>query len=320
MMSHFAVYAVVVTYKRKEMLAKVIASLDAQTYPLKNVIIVDNNSQDGTEDVVASLAGSLKNVSIDYYDTGSNLGGAGGFEFGFRQAESGKYDFLWLMDDDLSPESDCLEKLVSATVDAGIVQPMRFNLDGTCAELSPVEYDLKTPWRINPKIKTVVELAAARKLSEPFIISGIPFEGPLISRQVISTIGFPNPNFFIFNDDLDYAIRAKNAGFKVVCQPSAKAVRLLVNNQKNDLLSWKGYFMLRNHFYILRSYGETSLVRIRPFLLAPAFSFLNLIKGRFSLAKICIQALVDSKRLSNNHLHKPRLIEYFMICIQFMSW
>lgn len=304
-MRQVVVYAVVVTYKRKEMLSKVLDSLNKQSYPLGKIIVIDNNSQDGTQDLVCSLEGTLNNVSIDYYNTGDNLGGAGGFEYGFHQAETGDYDFLWLMDDDLSPESDCLEKLVSATVDAEIVQPMRFNLDGTCAELSPVEYDLKTPWRINPKITTVVELAATRKLSESFLISGIPFEGPLISRQVISAIGFPNPNFFIFNDDLDYAIRARKAGFKVICQPSARAIRLLVNNQNTDLLSWKGYFMLRNHFYILRTHGENILVRSRPYVLAAAFCFLNLIKGRFSLAKVCFQSLIDSKCLSNNNLHKP---------------
>lgn len=54
------------------------------------------------------------------------------------------------MDDDLLPSSDCLSHLVKFD-NNGITQPMRFNLDGSCAEISPVKYDLSDPFIINPK-------------------------------------------------------------------------------------------------------------------------------------------------------------------------
>ena len=80
------IYAVVVTYKRKNLLEQVLNGLLCQTYPLSKIIVVDNNSLDGTEDIVTKI--QLDNVGsaceIDYHNTFSNLGGAGGFEFGFK--------------------------------------------------------------------------------------------------------------------------------------------------------------------------------------------------------------------------------------------
>ncbi|HFE3243310.1 TPA: glycosyl transferase 2 family protein, partial [Escherichia coli] len=115
----------------------------------------------------------------------------------------------------------------------------------------------------------------------------------------------PESKFFIFNDDLDYSIRARNAGFKILCQPKATAIRLLVNNQSNDLKSWKGYFMLRNHFYILRTHGKNFFVKSRPIILTLGYAALSIFRGDLDVAlKVC-RAYRDSYYLSNNDRFKP---------------
>jgi len=308
--NHKVVYAVVVTYKRKNLLEQVLNGLLAQTYYLTKIIIVDNNSQDGTQELIEKIIAERhsQDCEIEYHNTMANLGGAGGFEYGFKAADADdrEYDYLWLMDDDLLPAQECLEILVSsAGIGAEIVQPLRINLDGSCAELSPVVYNLSAPWLINPKRESVMQKMLKEQPTEPFEIAGIPFEGPLISRSVIKEIGYPNPAFFIFNDDLDFALRARKSGAKIICQPNAVATRLLLNNQGNDLKSWKGYFMLRNHFYILRQHGENFLVKLRPIAMVATFCFLYLFKGDFKLVKTCFRAFIDSKNLSNNDIYKP---------------
>lgn len=40
---------------------------------------------------------------ILYENTGENLGGAGGFNFGIRRAYEAGYDAIWIMDDDTYP-------------------------------------------------------------------------------------------------------------------------------------------------------------------------------------------------------------------------
>ena len=51
---------------------------------------------------------------LEYRNTGKNLGGAGGFCYGIRQAAAAGYDALWLMDDDTIPEPDALARFLEA--------------------------------------------------------------------------------------------------------------------------------------------------------------------------------------------------------------
>ncbi|EAT2661198.1 glycosyltransferase, partial [Salmonella enterica] len=285
---------------------KVLDGVLTQTFPASKIIIIDNNSSDDTQIIIKQKKSEFK--QIEYYNTGENLGGAGGFNYGFRIAEKHYYDFIWIMDDDLLPEKTCLEHLILSADHDGIYQPLRFNLDGSCAELSPVVYDLSNPFYMNPKRLTVLNYYNNRHkdVHSAFKIHGVPFEGPLISKKVIDCIGFPNPDFFIFYDDLDFSLRARKKGYTIECVPIARATRLLYNNQANDLDSWKGYFMLRNLFYIHYTYGENFFVRIKPYFIAAGYFMLSLLKLNFKQCKTIFLALMDSYDLRNSNLHKPQ--------------
>lgn len=297
------VVAVVVTFKRKKLLEQVVLALVHQSSPLNKIIIIDNNSCDGTEDLVLSL--KEKFFNIEYYNTGANLGGAGGFKAGFEQAAQYDYDYLWLMDDDLLPHPDCLENLLNnETYD--IIQPLRSNIDESCAELSPVRFDLDDFFSLSPKKKTVAQVMEDNATFDGYLeIEGVPFEGPLISRRVVDSVGLPDARFFIFYDDMDYSIRSRKFGFKIACTTKAKATRLLVNNQKNDISSWKGYFMLRNLFYLFFAHGTKLSSRLKPYLLASGFISLSLIKGDVKSARVCWDAIQDASDLKLNRKYIP---------------
>ena len=98
--------AVVVTYNRKDLLKKCISHLKKQTQNL-DVLIIDNASTDGTQDLFTNDVDNIK-----YFNTGSNLGGAGGFSYGIKKAVELGYDYLWILDDDTLPMPTALEQLV----------------------------------------------------------------------------------------------------------------------------------------------------------------------------------------------------------------
>lgn len=302
---NISVIAVVVTFNRIKFLPEVIDALKRQTYRLDKILIIDNNSSDGTNEYCMNEV--LSHDNILYFNTGSNLGGAGGFNYGVGIAQEFDFDRLWLMDDDLVPDEYCLENMLRNDL-GDIIQPLRVNLDGSCAEISPVTYDLAAPFVVNPKRLTVVSLLSYIQgdISHAAVaLDGIPFEGPLIKKKVIDAIGLPNKNYFIFYDDLDFAIRARKAGYTIFCDFNAKATRLLRNNQGQDLNSWKGYFMLRNMFHISWVYGENIFVRYRPFIITIAYILVSLPKANFKQIKVAIKAYIDSFRLSNTDKNKP---------------
>ena len=102
--------AIVVTFNRKELLKENIKCLLNQTMKdLFDIIIIDNHSTDDTRSEINIY---IKNKDIIYKDTGSNLGGAGGFQFGIKYAAEHNYDYIWVMDDDCMPTKTALEEFL----------------------------------------------------------------------------------------------------------------------------------------------------------------------------------------------------------------
>ena len=89
----------------------------------------------------------------------------------------------------------------------------------------------------------------------------------MVHRRVIDAIGLPDPDYFIFYDDVDFALRARRAGFTIYAVRDAVLVRQLDFDQQHDLAGWKGYYMYRNLFTVHLRYGENALVRANSRLL-----------------------------------------------------
>ena len=100
--------AVIVTYNRKAMLQRCLRALCTQTAGVPELWVIDNASTDGTAELVAQL----NLPTMHYYNTGKNLGGAGGFACGIQQAACSGAEYLWIMDDDCLPEPDALQQLL----------------------------------------------------------------------------------------------------------------------------------------------------------------------------------------------------------------
>ena len=105
------IVAIIVTFNRKELLGEAIEALCSQTIQSFDIMVVDNASTDGTKEYISSY---VNNGTIQYFNTGKNIGGAGGFHFGMKKALMENYDYIWLMDDDTIPDKDCLENLMKA--------------------------------------------------------------------------------------------------------------------------------------------------------------------------------------------------------------
>ena len=76
------VLAVVVTYNRKQLLLECIEALQKLEETKCDILIVNNASTDDTEETVKAMASD----TLLYVNTGANLGGAGGFNYGIKYA------------------------------------------------------------------------------------------------------------------------------------------------------------------------------------------------------------------------------------------
>ncbi|MCA6963418.1 glycosyltransferase family 2 protein [Pectobacterium odoriferum] len=284
---------VLVTYNRSVLLNEMLCSVLKQSIKPDHVYVIDNNSNDNTQEMVGHFIENNRILlNISYHNTGANLGGAGGFEFGSRLAYSDGYEWIWLADDDVVFASDCLANLLKHQETGDILQPMRMNMDGSCAEISGIDYEINNLFRLNPKKKKITDIYDHEWETQE--ISTIPFEGPLINRRVFDKIGFPNQDFFIFYDDLDFAIRANQAGYKIICVKSAKMERKIKFVQSRALTSWKGYFMYRNFFKVQLAYAKKPIGILRTLLIYLSVNFYSICTGEFKSVPILFYALRDA--------------------------
>jgi len=109
---------VILTYNRLNLLKITLCKVLNQTYKPLEVLVVDNNSTDGTKEY---LAGRNEFNTLLLED---NTGPAGGFYEGIKYfAESTDVDYVWLMDDDFFPFVSCLEILMKSANNEKILFP-----------------------------------------------------------------------------------------------------------------------------------------------------------------------------------------------------
>ncbi|QBX56319.1 glycosyltransferase [Nocardioides seonyuensis] len=286
------VAVVVVTYNRADLLAGMLDGLAAQTRRPDAVIVVDNASSDHTREVL----GARTDLPLRVTTTEDNLGGAGGFHLGVRAAYDAGFDRVWLMDDDVVPAPGCLEALMS--VDEDCLIAVREDLSGALVEKAAIEFDLASPLAIRPKRSTVDSVFADRgSMPELVEVQNVAFEGFLVRRSVIEEVGFPDPEFFIFYDDVDFAVRARRAGRRIWAVRDAVLVRQLDFNQQHDLAGWKGFYMYRNLFVVHLRHGENALVRLKPWLITLVVVLLSPLRGGRAEARNVVRAMASARGL-----------------------
>ena len=248
-------FAVIVTYNRKVLLEKSIRMLLRQTRPFDRIIIVDNHSVDGTQDMLRQKGWITS--PFQYIYTQKNIGGAGGFCLGIKTAYEEGADWIVLMDDDGCPADENTFSELMNTAD----QMLRTNTcDGklfiNClvAESSLLSFKLG-------KLYTVEEAIRAEK-------NGIipneanPFNGTAISRKLVDAIGFPNADFFIKGDEVDYKLRASDAGAFICTVINARFNHPRPETKEKTVLGvkvpfsveapWKEYYTARNFTYMYK--------------------------------------------------------------------
>ncbi|MEX0429640.1 glycosyltransferase family 2 protein, partial [Nocardioides sp. DS6] len=211
--------AVVVTFNRLGLLQRLLERLDAVA-ALDEVIVIDNASTDGTSEWLASLddrdAGDdHRTVPVVAHTLATNSGGAGGFHEGLRLAVERGADLVWLMDDDGLPEPDCLDRLLAET-------GLDFWGPLVVDEAEPGR--LVFPIRLPGGTRVVHELADVARAATDGRIDGIviPFNGVLVTRELVARIGYPRAEFFIWGDDHEYRLRAEAAGARIATVVDAR--------------------------------------------------------------------------------------------------
>jgi len=246
------VAAVVVTYNRKEMLATCIRKLREQEGAACDILVIDNASMDGTE---AMIHEQFRDPSLHYFNTGANLGGAGGFSYGMRKAVELGYMYIWAMDDDTYTEPDALQELLKAdrqlSGNYGFLSGMAYWTDGRLCNMNRQHTSLRGRLNGNERDLTPVMMAT--------------FVSFFLKAETVREFGLPIKEFVIWTDDLEYSRRISRQR-PCYAVPSSKVVHAMASNQKVGIeydspdRLWRYENMYRNEVYVYRREGLRGLI------------------------------------------------------------
>ncbi|MHA7649923.1 galactofuranosyltransferase GlfT1 [Mycobacterium sp. ML4] len=257
------VFAVVVTHRRPEELARSLESLATQTRAPDRLIVIDND--DSGDSRVHYLVAAQDIPSI-YLNSRRNLGGAGGFALGMLLALAHGADWIWLADDDgRAADAEVLATLLACADKHGL------------AEVSPMVCNIKDPESLAFPLRR--GLVWRRRVSElrtetgQDLLPGIAslFNGALFRASALEAIGVPDLRLFIRGDEVEMHRRLVRSGLPFGTCLNAVYLHPCGSDEFKPILggrmhtqypddSSKRFFTYRNRGYVLSQPGLRKLL------------------------------------------------------------
>lgn len=228
----------------------------------REIIIVDNSS---------NFIQKYSN-KITIIKNSNNLGYGRGMNVGIRYALSKKATHIFLLNNDIRFTQPVLQSLIEVldmNKKKGIVGPaIKFKRQGKTI------YDLGG--KINPLFGRTshveVEILLSKDHYKVDYISGCSM---LIKKEVFETIGFFDEQFFLYYEDVDFCLRAKQRGYeRVICSSVSVIHKLsssigknskvaLYHQTKSALLFGKKYFHMRQIFHTLFILAQSIYISLK---------------------------------------------------------
>lgn len=283
-MSESKVLVIIVTYNKKEYVSNLLKSLRLIDYKNYDVVVVDNASTDGTSEHIAEVYPAAKIIR-----NAENMGGSGGFNTGLSYAfEREGYDYYWLLDNDVEVSADALSILVR-TLDG----------DKEIAVAGSQMCQLDNPGVTN-EVGAYVDfhrgcLVLNRHLTRKnnnstgvFDVDYVAAASMLVRAEAARQAGLWE-NFFIHFDDVDWCLRFKSMGHRVVAVADSVIWHLSAAEKP---ITWARYYDVRNMLFLLDKHASRKDVARfgrRKALQAVYFE----LKGLTPIAELILDAVED---------------------------
>lgn len=243
-------------------------SLAATTYPVLHVVVVDNGSSDGSVQKISSPLTALGGTLLC---NERNLGFTGGVAVGLGEALRRDAGYVFLLNDDAMVDPACIATLVAALQErpgVGLAGP-RIVWDDRPDTLwsagMSVSWATATVHAHRDEPSRAVDTIdpAARRL-----VQGLSGCALLVDRAVIDAIGSLDERYFAYYEDVDWCLRAREAGWRslYVGDAVARHAGSVSANRGEDRSqsALVNYYGARNALLFMDTHAPP---RLRPFTL-----------------------------------------------------
>lgn len=245
---------IIVSYNTKKLTSNAITS----ALGAGEIIVVDNDSRDGSPEYLHNIFGKKITVLKQY----TNGGFAKANNIGIKATKS---EYVLLLNSDTIVHDHAIETMVAALQahpEFGILSCKLLNADGSYQPQGgalPTLLNLMAWWLwplpgnipgIDP-YQNMDEIRADTRVS-PYEMGWVGGTAMLIRRETLEKIGLLDEQIFMYAEDIDLCLRARAAGYKVGMVQSAQITHLgsksagshsaLVGEIRGLIYLWKKHF------------------------------------------------------------------------------
>ena len=233
---------------------------------------------------------------ISLIKSGANRGFAGGNNVGIKLGLAEGREQFWLLNTDTVIHRDALSSMLErahAVPDAGIVGSTLLYYDepGTVQALGGAVVNRRTFAADHVGIGTHVDQAPADPAEVEARMSYVVGASMLVSRAFIERVGLMQEDYFLYFEELDWAVRAEGM-FRQCWAPRSLVWHKVGGSSAKVLSEFSARLLLRNRLRFVERFYPAQLASVRRQVWWEGLR--HLAKGRFNSAGIFLKILLSS--------------------------
>jgi GT2 family glycosyltransferase len=201
-LSALKVLAYVHTFNSADVIDATVEALCRQTYPIPEILLVDNLSTDGTPDRTFP-------DKVTIIRNNKNLGASGSVAAGMEYALAHDYDWIYIVDADSAPEPQAIERLVQCYLN---LSP---ELQASTWQLGSLAKDATTGFLHHGYVFTPRGIKGLNPPPPPsqYRCDAHIWSGSFYRLDAVRNIGLPDPNYFMDWGDTIYGYEGMVRGY-----------------------------------------------------------------------------------------------------------
>lgn len=296
------VAVVILNYNNPHDTIECVNSLMRNSYENFEVILIDNGSTDNSVEMLKTL----KYRNLTFIRNEKNLGFAGGCNIGIRHALRSGADYVLLLNNDTVVREDFLDSLMEQALkhpDAGVIGPKIYFYDESNKIWFAGGY---IDWKYDGAHVGYGKPDAGEYNAEKPVefVTGCAM---LVKREVLERVGLLDSSLFLYQEDVDFCIRVRKAGYKCIYIPYPHVWHKggATTKERRRMSPLHRYWGTRNKLALFRkNFGRLRFAEVvlrEILVVTPILILLYAHRRHFDLIPAQLRGIIDGLKGKSNY-------------------